>query len=150
MCTAISKGRHLLSLEHFTKGEIYELLRVSRSLKLAFKQGPVEAQPRYLQGESLAMIFQKRSTRTRVSSETGMFKLGGHSLFLGKEDIQLGHGETLMDPIESSWSASAFSATSAHRRIRLGPSSPERTFHQPAVLLNMKCERCTRVRRVTT
>jgi|EP00505_MAST-04D_sp_SCG-Rhode-Island_P002400 ornithine carbamoyltransferase len=97
MCTAISKGRHLLSLEHFTKGEIYELLRVSRSIKLAFKQGPVEAQPRYLQGESLAMIFQKRSTRTRVSSETGMFKLGGHSLFLGKEDIQLGHGETLMD-----------------------------------------------------
>ncbi|KNC80215.1 hypothetical protein SARC_07423 [Sphaeroforma arctica JP610] len=46
-----------------------------------------------LHGRTLGMLFQKRSTRTRVSSESGMFKLGGHALFLGKDDIQLGVNE---------------------------------------------------------
>jgi ornithine carbamoyltransferase len=94
--TAISKGRSLLSLKDFSKGEILELLRVSRALKQIFNEDKT-AMSAALSGESVAMIFQKRSTRTRVSSETGMFKLGGHALFLGSEDIQLGHGENLLD-----------------------------------------------------
>ena len=57
---------------------------------------PTEA-PKPLTGQSMSMIFQKRSTRTRVSTETGMFLLGGHALFLGPSDIQLGVNESMKD-----------------------------------------------------
>src|SRR5512143_2864502 len=59
------------------------------------KAGKYQAQP--LQGKTLAMIFEKSSTRTRVSFEIGMFQLGGHALFLGKNDIQMGRGESVED-----------------------------------------------------
>src|SRR5699024_8378802 len=52
---------------------------------------------RYLEGKTMAMIFEKSSTRTRVSFETGMFQLGGMAQFLSKNDMQLGNGETISD-----------------------------------------------------
>jgi len=88
------KGRDLLSLKDFSSDEIRYLLDESRRLKQAFKTGKRDLP---LSGKTLGMIFQKRSTRTRVSTETAMYFLGGHALFLSSSDIQLGAGETIKD-----------------------------------------------------
>lgn len=88
------KGRSILTLKDLTKSEIRFLLDES----LEFKKNRnkiIKTQP--LLGKTLGMIFQKRSTRTRVSTETAMVELGGHALFLGKDDIQLGVNESLYD-----------------------------------------------------
>ena len=87
-------GRHILTLKDFSKEEILYLLDLSSKLKSDYKQNN-RSKP--LDGKSLGMIFQKRSTRTRVSTEVGMSFLGGHALFLGKDDIQLGANETIQD-----------------------------------------------------
>jgi len=71
------------------------MLDLSANLKEVYRERGLT--PRPLEGKSLSCIFQKRSTRTRVSSETGMTKLGGHSLFLGPSDIQLGVNESMRD-----------------------------------------------------
>ena len=101
---SIPKGRHLLSLKDFQPPEICELLRVGHEIKLkhsnrfdAADVTNLQAYHKPLSGESLAMIFQKRSTRTRVSCETGFNMLGGHALFLGSDDIQLGVNESILD-----------------------------------------------------
>ena len=87
-------GRHLLTLKDFSKEEILFLLDLSKKFKADYKKN-IRTKP--LDGKSLGMIFQKRSTRTRVSTEVGMQFLGGHALFLGKDDIQLGVNETIQD-----------------------------------------------------
>ena len=87
-------GRHLLTLKDFNKEEIMYLLELSKKYKSDYKKN-ISSKP--LDGKSLGMIFQKRSTRTRVSTEVGMNFLGGHALFLGKDDIQLGVNETIQD-----------------------------------------------------
>jgi len=87
-------GRHLLSLKDYTPEEIRYLLDVSKKFKADFK---AYKRNRDLDGFTLGMIFQKRSTRTRVSTETAMFFLGGHAIFLGQDDIQLGAGESIKD-----------------------------------------------------
>ena len=88
------KGRSLLTLADFSSDEIKKLLDMSIKIKEKMaKKEPMKQ----LEGYSMAMIFQKRSTRTRVSTETGISYLGGHPLFLGSEDIQLGKNETLKD-----------------------------------------------------
>lgn len=87
-------GRSLLTLQDFTREEITYLLDLSFKLKEQM-QNKVLKKP--LDGYSMAMIFQKRSTRTRVSTETGISYLGGHALFLGSDDIQLGKNESLKD-----------------------------------------------------
>lgn len=88
------QGKSLLSLKDFSADEIKELISLSRNLKAKLHRKELYTP---LQGYSMAMIFQKRSTRTRVSTETGFAYLGGHALFLGSDDIQLGKNETLKD-----------------------------------------------------
>ena len=86
--------KHLLKMMDLSCEEITELLNLADQLKYERKNG-IE-HPR-LQGKTLGMIFQKSSTRTRVSFETGMFQLGGSALFLSPRDLQIGRGEPLED-----------------------------------------------------
>jgi ornithine carbamoyltransferase len=88
------KGRDFLGLIDFTPEEIRYLLNFAIELKQKHYAGEVY-QP--LKGKTLGMIFEKSSTRTRVSFEVGMFQLGGHALFLSRNDIQMGRGETIRD-----------------------------------------------------
>lgn len=92
------KGRiehkHLLNLLDYSTTDIYEILALAESLKSDFHRGKKHE---LLKGKTLAMIFSKSSTRTRVSFEMGMHQLGGHTLFLSSNDIQLGRGETIHD-----------------------------------------------------
>jgi ornithine carbamoyltransferase len=83
---------HFLSLKDWSREEIELLFEMAAAMK-ANPEGYASA----LAGKSLAMIFQKPSTRTRVSFEVGMFQLGGQALFLGANDIQLHRGETIAD-----------------------------------------------------
>lgn len=86
--------KHLLSLNDLTKEEIHDLLKLAVKLK---KQNQEGVQHHILKGKTLGMIFSKSSTRTRVSFEVGMYQLGGYSLFLSSNDIQLGRGESIYD-----------------------------------------------------
>lgn len=88
------KGRDLLCLYDFTPEEIKTILDLADELKAKQKRGEPH---HYLQGKSLGMIFQKSSTRTRVSFEVAMYQLGGHALHLNAGDLQLGRGETIAD-----------------------------------------------------
>lgn len=74
--------------------ELNYLLDIAADMKAKTKAG---TEHHYLNGKSLAMIFTKSSTRTRVSFEVGMYQLGGHALFLSNDDIQIGRGETIHD-----------------------------------------------------
>ena len=88
------KGKSLTSLYDLTKEEIEEVLKTSELLKLKLFR---REEHLLLKGKTLAMIFEKASTRTRVSFEVGMFQLGGHALYLNVNDLQLGRGETITD-----------------------------------------------------
>ena len=83
------RNKDLLSLHDLTKGEIEEILSLAADLKAKQKSG---IEHNYLKGKTLGMIFEKSSTRTRVSFETGMYQLGGSALFLSNRDLQLGRG----------------------------------------------------------
>lgn len=93
-------GRNFLSIDELSNEELRGLLDLSKQYKATYGKGsaidPLEA-PKPLTGKSVAMIFQKRSTRTRVSTETGCYLLGGHGLFLGPSDVQLGVNESMRD-----------------------------------------------------
>lgn len=88
------KGRNLLSIQDLSAKEIEQVLDLADALKRDQKAGKGRE---LLRGKTLAMIFAKPSTRTRVSFETGMTQLGGHALYLGMNDLQLGRGETIAD-----------------------------------------------------
>lgn len=88
------RGRHLVSLADWSKEDIETVIETAWSMKANFYAG---IRPQPLQGKTLAMIFSKPSTRTRVSFETAMTQLGGHALYLGANDLQLGRGETIPD-----------------------------------------------------
>ncbi|KAI8920113.1 mitochondrial ornithine carbamoyltransferase [Powellomyces hirtus] len=98
---SFSGTKHLLTLRDLTAPQILALIRRSLELKESMKVSQnhpaAGKQEQPLAGKTLAMIFTKRSTRTRVSSETGWAHYGGHPMFLGKEDIQIGGGEPLKD-----------------------------------------------------
>lgn len=86
--------KHLLKLLDLSKEEIIEILNLADQLKYENKHN---IKHHLLEGKTLAMIFQKSSTRTRVSFETGMYQLGGHALFLSSNDLQIGRGEPTKD-----------------------------------------------------
>ena len=86
--------RHFLTLNDFSKDEIIEILNLAFEIK---KEAKVRNFKPYLKDQKLAMIFEKSSTRTRVSFDVGMNELGGHALFLSSRDIQLGRGEPIKD-----------------------------------------------------
>ncbi|WP_239615895.1 ornithine carbamoyltransferase [Cohnella mopanensis] len=88
------KGRDFLGLVDYTPEEIRYLLDLAIEIKRKQKAGEVYHP---LKGKSLGMIFEKSSTRTRVSFEVGMYQLGGQALFLSRNDIQMGRGETILD-----------------------------------------------------
>ncbi|OGT84096.1 MAG: ornithine carbamoyltransferase [Gammaproteobacteria bacterium RIFCSPLOWO2_12_FULL_52_10] len=87
-------GRHFLSLNDFSSAELRQLIRRACELK---QQCRNRAMQQTHPGRVLAMIFEKSSTRTRVSFETAMAQLGGHTIFLSPQDSQLGRGEPLAD-----------------------------------------------------
>ncbi|MGH9999486.1 MAG: ornithine carbamoyltransferase, partial [Nitrosopumilaceae archaeon] len=88
------KTKDLLTLNELDKKEIEEILNNAIKLKKELKAGIYKP---LLKNKTLAMIFQKSSTRTRVSFETGMYQLGGHALNLSSEELQLARGETIGD-----------------------------------------------------
>lgn len=86
--------RHLLKLGDLTSQEIFEILELAEKLKYEQKNNIPQ---NYLKGKTLGMIFEKSSTRTRVSFEVGMHQLGGYPLFLSSNDLQIGRGEPVND-----------------------------------------------------
>ncbi len=86
--------KHLLKLADLSREEILSILNLADQLKYERKNGVFT---HHLQGKKLGMIFQKSSTRTRVSFETGMYELGGYALFLSDRDLQIGRGEPVED-----------------------------------------------------
>ena len=88
--------KHLLKLKDLTSDEIFGILNLADQLKYERKNNVKHP---YLEGKKLGMIFQKSSTRTRVSFEAGMYELGGYALFLSDRDLQIGRGEPIKDTI---------------------------------------------------
>ena len=86
--------KYLLKMLDLSKEEILDILNLADQLKYENKNG---IEHHILKGKTLGMIFQKSSTRTRVSFETGMYQLGGQALFLSNRDLQIGRGEPVQD-----------------------------------------------------
>lgn len=86
--------KHLLKLQDLSKEDILDILNLADQLKYENHNG---IEHHLLKGKTLGMIFQKSSTRTRVSFETGMYQLGGQALFLSNRDLQIGRGEPVED-----------------------------------------------------
>ncbi|RXZ83505.1 ornithine carbamoyltransferase [Paenibacillaceae bacterium] len=113
---AALKGRDFLSLVDYTPQELRYLIDLAIDIKKKQKAGEVY-QP--LKGKTLGMIFEKASTRTRVSFEVGMYQLGGHALFLSGNDLQIGRGETISDTAQvmSRYLDAIMIRTFAHRIV---------------------------------
>lgn len=88
------KGKDMLSIHDLSVDEVQEILALAKEFKAKQKAGIPH---QLLKGKTLGMIFEKSSTRTRVSFETGMYQLGGQALFLSNRDLQLGRGEPIRD-----------------------------------------------------
>lgn len=87
-------NKDLLKMEDLSKDEILDILNIADQLKYELKHG---IKHHHLEGKTLGMIFEKSSTRTRVSFESGMYQLGGYPLFLSSNDLQIGRGEPIQD-----------------------------------------------------
>ena len=90
----MNKGMDLLSIHELSAADVEEILMLAADLKAKQKAGIPH---KLLAGKTLGMIFEKSSTRTRVSFEVGMYQLGGQALFLSSRDLQLGRGEPIKD-----------------------------------------------------
>lgn len=88
------KGKDLLTLLDYTSQEVQDLILLATQLKKLTKEGRC---PRLLEGKTLGMIFEKSSTRTRVSFEVGMQQLGGYGMYMNARDMQIGRGEPISD-----------------------------------------------------
>ncbi len=86
--------KHLLKMLDLTSEEVIEILNLADQLKYEQKHGIAH---KHLEGKSLGLIFEKASTRTRVSFEVGMYQLGGQPIFLSSKDMQIGRGEPVQD-----------------------------------------------------
>lgn len=86
--------KHLLKMLDLSSEEVIEILNLADQLKYEQKHGIAH---QYLAGKSLGLIFEKASTRTRVSFEVGMYQLGGQPIFLSSKDMQIGRGEPVLD-----------------------------------------------------
>src|ERR1041384_3058128 len=108
------RHKDFIEIHDYTAEQVRELFDLARDLK-ANRETYRDA----LRGQTLAMIFEKSSTRTRVSFEVGMFQLGGHALFLSARDIQLGRGEPLPDTarVLSRYVDGIMARTFAHRTV---------------------------------
>jgi len=92
---AISKmAKHFIDLDKISASELHKILSLAKKLK---KEKSAAKQAKLLTHKNLAMIFEKNSTRTRVSFEVGINQLGGHAIVMNKNDMQLGKGETVED-----------------------------------------------------
>lgn len=87
-------ARHFLALHDYSKAELDALISLAMELKAKQKQG---IEHHLLKGKTLAMVFDKSSTRTRISFEVGIYQLGGHGLFISNRDSQMGRGEPIKD-----------------------------------------------------
>lgn len=110
------KGRDFIGLVDYSSEEIRYLIDLAIDLKKKQKAGEI-FHP--LKGKTLGMIFEKSSTRTRVSFEVGMYQLGGHALFLSKNDLQIGRGESIYDTAQtmSRYLDGIMIRTFAHRTV---------------------------------
>lgn len=86
--------RHFLTLSDFSKSELLEIIDLAIKIKKQTKEGQLVP---YMENKTLGMIFEKSSTRTRVSFEVGIYQLGGVGLFLSSNDLQIGRGEPIKD-----------------------------------------------------
>jgi ornithine carbamoyltransferase len=82
--------KHFINLEDLSTDDLNQIINHATTLKKEYKSGQIN---KVLENKTLAMVFDKSSTRTRVSFEAGMAQLGGHALFLSERDIQLGRGQ---------------------------------------------------------
>lgn len=111
-------ARHLMSIADLTPEEFAQLVRNAHAHKTAVKAGNISPELRAgLTGQTVAMMFSKRSTRTRVSTEAAVAMMGGHPMFLGKDDIQLGVNESLYD------TSKVISSMTSCMVARVGPHS---------------------------
>jgi ornithine carbamoyltransferase len=110
------KGRDFIALADYEPAEVRYLVDLAIELKKKQKAGEIYHP---LQGKTLGMIFEKSSTRTRVSFEVGMYQLGGHALFLSRNDLQIGRGETVSDTAQtlSRYLDGIMIRTFAHRTV---------------------------------
>lgn len=129
--------RSLLTIGDLSSAELTTLVRNAHSHKQAIKSGSIpKSIIGALSGKTIAMMFNKRSTRTRVSTESAVCTLGGHPLFLGRDDIQLGVNESLRD------TATVMSSMVSAMVARVGPHSDvvDLAKHSTAPVINALSE----------
>src|SRR5258705_12409550 len=108
------RHKDFIEIHDYSAAEVREIFDIARDMKADPKK-----YARALEGQTLAMIFEKSATRTRVSFEVGMFQLGGHALFLSARDIQIGRGEPIVDTarVLSRYVDGIMARTFAHRTV---------------------------------